>query len=101
MFLQGFVDGETIRYYDPAQRMPGGDYDVILEKATGFSTVKSYINFALTGDYKYAVGNPRNCYKLNDGIALLFTVSVKPGVIEKISGLDKIAKLPYVVYQDR
>lgn len=98
VFLQGFVDGETIRYYDPAQRMPGGDYDVILEKATGFSTVKSYINFALTGDYKYAVGNPQNCYKLNDGIALLFTVSVKPGVIEKISGLDKIAKLPYVVY---
>ena len=26
------MDGNTIRYYDPAQRMPGGDYDVILER---------------------------------------------------------------------
>lgn len=49
VFLQGFVDGNTIRYYDPAQRMPGGDYDVILEKTTGFSTVRSWITFALTG----------------------------------------------------
>ena len=58
VFLQGFVDGNTIRYYDPAQRMPGGDYDVILEKTTGFSTVRSWITFALTGDIDSSVGNP-------------------------------------------
>lgn len=98
VFLQGFVDGNTIRYYDPAQRMPGGDYDVILEKATGFSTVKSYINFALTGDYTHAVGEPKEAYKLNGGTALLFTISVKPGLIKKVTGLDEILKLPYVVY---
>lgn len=30
VFLQGFVDGNTVRYYDPARRMPGGDYDLMI-----------------------------------------------------------------------
>ena len=98
VFLQGFVDGNTIRYYDPAQRMPGGDYDVILEKVTGFSTVKSWINFALTGDINRAIGNPENCYRLNGGTALLLTISVKPGLMKKVIGMNGILQLPYVVY---
>lgn len=98
VFLQGFVDGNTIRYYDPAQRMPGGDYDVILEKATGFSTVRSWITFALTGDATYAFGNPEQCYRLNGGTALLLTVTVKPGKMAKIRGLDQVLEMENTVY---
>lgn len=98
VFLQGFVDGNTIRYYDPAQRMPGGDYDVILEKATGFSTVRSWITFALTGDVKGAIGNPKQCYRLNGGTALLLTVTVRPGKMEKILGFDDVLKMSHVIY---
>ena len=98
VFLQGFIDGDTIRYYDPAQRMPGGDYDIILRNATGFDTVKSWITFALTGDCTQAVGNPENAYLLNNGLALLFTISVRPGKIVKIEGLDKMLTHKNVVY---
>lgn len=98
VFLQGFVDENTIRYYDPAQRMPGGDYDVILEKATGFSTVRSWITFALTGDINGAVGNPEQAYRLNGGTALLLTITVKPGKIQKIVGLEEVLNMPYTVY---
>lgn len=98
VFLQGFVDGDTIRYYDPGMRMPGGDYDLILKKATGFDTVKTLIHFALTGDTKTKVGNPKNAYELNGGTALLITVSVRPGKIACVEGLDKIQKNPHVVY---
>ena len=98
VFLQGFVDGNTIRYYDPAQRMPGGDYDVILEKATGFSTVRSWITFALTGDATYAFGNPEQCYRLNGRTALLLTVTVKPGKMAKIRGLDQVLEMENTVY---
>lgn len=98
VFLQGFVDENTIRYYDPAQRMPGGDYDVILEKATGFSTVRSWIIFALTGDINGAVGNPEQAYRLNGGTALLLTITVKPGKIQKIVGLEDVLNMPYTVY---
>jgi len=98
VFLQGFVDGDTIRYYDPAQRMPGGDYDLILEKVTGFSTVKTWIHFALTGQTNYAVGNPNKSYMLNGGTAMLFTVAVRPGKICDVIGLEKMLNHPYVVY---
>ncbi len=98
VFLQGFIDGDTVRYYDPALRMPGGDYDLILKKATGFDTVKSLISFALTGDTKICIGNIKDAYKLNNGTALLITISVKAGVIDKIVGFDEIMAHPNIVY---
>ena len=98
VFLQGFADGDTIRYYDPALRMPGGDYDLVLKKATGFDTVKSLIYFALTGETKESVGNPKNCYLLNDGIALLICFSFRPGIVKKVVGLDTLLHHQYVVY---
>lgn len=98
VFLQGFIDGNTVRYYDPALRMPGGDYDVILEKATGFSTVKSFIHFALTGDTKTAFGNPENAYNLSGGTVLLVTVSARAGKIDKIVGVDQLLAHKYVSY---
>jgi hypothetical protein len=98
VFLQGFIDGDTVRYYDPARRMPGGDYDLILKKATGFDTVKTLIHFALTGDNTVCYGEPKNSYLLNGGMGLLFTISVRPGKISKVEGLDKMLKHPNVVY---
>lgn len=98
VFLQGFIDGDTVRYYDPARRMPGGDYDLILKEATGFDTVKTLIHFALTGDKTVCYGEPKNCYLLNGGMGLLFTISVRPGKIERIEGLDKMLDHPNVVY---
>lgn len=98
VFLQGFIDGNTIRYYDPALRMPGGDYDLVLKQTTGFDTVKSLIHFALTGDTTTTYGNPENAYNLNGGIALLVTVSVRPGKMTYVEGMDEILKHPYVVY---
>lgn len=98
IFLQGFVDGDTIRYYDPAFRMPGGDYDIILKDSTGFDTVKTLIHFALTGDTKIKFGNPENAYNLNGGTALLLTITARPGKIAYIEGLDELLNHPNVVY---
>lgn len=98
VFLQGFIDGETIRYYDPALRMPGGDYDLILKEATGFDTVKSLINFAFTGDTKFVYGNPENAYNLSGGKALMLSISVRPGLISKVTGFADIGKNENVVY---
>lgn len=98
VFMQGFMDGDTVRYYDPAQRMPGGDYDLILKKATGFDTVKTLIHFALTGDTKTTVGNPADSYNLDGGTALLITVAVRPGRMVRVEGMGEILKHPNVVY---
>ena len=98
VFMQGFADGNTVRYYDPARRMPGGDYDLILKHATGFDTVKTMIHFALTGDTTVAYGDPNNCYLLNGGVALLFTFSVRPGRIDRMEGMGQLLAHPNVIY---
>ena len=98
VFLQGFVDGDTVRYYDPALRMPGGDYDLILKEVTGFDTVKSLIYFSLTGDTATCFGDPTNCFNLNNGTALLITISVKAETINKIVGFEEILNHPNVIY---
>ena len=98
VFLQGFADGNTVRYYDPARRMPGGDYDLILKKATGFDTVKTLIHFALTGDKTVCYGDPENSYLLGGGTGLLFTISARPGKIKRVEGLEKMLTHPNVVY---
>ena len=98
VFMQGFADGNTIRFYDPAIRMPGGDYDLILKQATGFDTVKSAVHFAMTGDCKTVFGNPENCYKMNGGTGFMISVSVRPGKIFNEVGLDEIAREPNIVY---
>ncbi len=98
VFLQGFIDGDTIRYYDPALRMPGGDYDIVLREATGFDTVKSLINFALTGDTKTAAGNPANAFNLSGGTALLITIAVSPGKMAHVQGLEELLHHPNVIY---
>lgn len=98
VFLQGFVDGDTIRYYDPALRMPGGDYDLIVRKVTGFDTVKSQIYFALTGETDKCFGNPADAYKLAGGTALLVTISVRAGLISKVVGFEQVMSMQSVIY---
>ena len=98
VFLQGFVDGNTIRYYDPALRMPGGDYDLVLKHSTGFDIAKSLVHFALTGDSRICFGSPADCYKLNGGVGLLMCASVKPGILYKVQGFEEIRKHSNVIY---
>lgn len=98
VFMQGFIDGDTVRFYDPGIRMPGGDYDLILKKATGFDTVESAILFSLTGDPSSCVGEPKDCYKLNGNIGILLCFSVRKGIINKILGFEELSSFDEVVY---
>lgn len=100
VFIQGFIDkeNEKVYFYDPGMRFPGGDYDLILNEATGFDTVKTLIRFALTGDTKVAIGDPEKAYLLNDSVAALITISVKPGKIEKVKGFDELREHSNIIY---
>ena len=42
------------------------------KRQTGFSTVRSWITFALTGDIDSSVGNPEKVYRLNGGTCASF-----------------------------
>lgn len=98
VFMQGFVDGDTVRFYDPGFRFPGSEYDTMFEKVWNIDIMKMMVCFAFTGKIKDDYG------KLNHQLARLKGKTVitlfppmKSGYIAKIEGLEEIANMPQVV----
>ena len=99
VFMQGFVDGDTIRFYDPGLRFPGGDYDRVFADVTGINLMKLLIELAFNGKLLSEE------HGLNDKTALLkgniiFTLhsTIKAGIIKKITPLEEILEIAGVSY---
>ncbi len=96
IFMQGLVDGDKIRFFDPGLRFPGSDYENLYKQVYGIDLMKMLVEFAFTGKMPN-VALPEDGYRINGkAIALLFS-TVRPGKIAKILGMDEILKLPDVV----
>ena len=98
VFMQGFVDGETVRFYDPGLRLPGGEYERMFRAACGKNPFYPLIEFALTG----SVSEDQFVFKkddvfLNGKIAGQVLPALKPGTINAIVGMEKIQAHPNVV----
>ena len=94
--MQGFVDGETVRFYDPSYRFPGSAYEKVLLMATGVNLMEYAINFAL-GDNKEIVPKINGSYMLNGKCCIMLLFTARPGVVAKCVGFDEIKKMPEVV----
>ena len=97
VFMQGFVDGNTVRMYDPAIRWPGNDYELIYEHATGMSPMRSIITYAMGGEIDDYDGKMQGSYDLNGKTAMQYMVMAGEGTIATYDGLDEIRKLPFVL----
>ncbi len=97
VFMQGFVDGETVRFYDPGLRLPGTEYEKLLLTATGFDLMKQMIAVCLGGEINDYDGSLADAYMLGGKISIQLLVSARGGTISKFEGLDEIAKSPNVV----
>ncbi len=95
VFMQGFVDGNTVRFYDPGLRFPGGDHELFLKKSTGVDLMKLMIEFALTGKISEQIDEDLFYLKGMHSIQLDFTC--KSGKIAEYRGLDKIKENHKVV----
>lgn len=97
VFMQGFVDENVVRMFDPGLRFPGFEYDRMYEKATGISIPKALVAFALSGEFpvEYKRIDPKA--NLNGYYVSALFVVLKPGKIHKIEGLDKIKKKKEIV----
>lgn len=91
-FLQGFYEDGHVYMYDPGLRFPGSDFDIVLKQATGFDSMSSFVQFALTGDVKSCVGNPTGAYKYNGKCCFIMSVAVRAGKIASITGMEEISK---------
>lgn len=92
VFLQGFIEGNRVYFYDPGLRFPGSDFDVVLKHATGFDPMKTMVRFALTGEISSCEGNPEEAYRLNGGVCIILSIAARPGRIKVFEGLDKLEK---------
>lgn len=52
VFMQGLIDGDTVRFYDPGFRFSGGEYERLFKMATGIDLMQMLVTFAITGKMK-------------------------------------------------
>ncbi len=98
--LQAFVDGNTIRFYDPALRIGGGRAYLITEAVTGFSIQKALLHFAVTGKMLpdgEKIRLKADDWKIKGKFSLQPNLIVKTGTIGHIEGMDKLNLIPELV----
>lgn len=93
VFFQGFIDGDTVRLYDPGLRFAGGEYERFYKKAYGLDLISFLVEFALTGCMKSFNEYVIDPYvSMNGNYAVNLQTAVRPGKISKIFGLEAICK---------
>ena len=97
VFMQGFVDVNTVRMYDPGIRFPGNEYERILEKATGIDLMKSLITYVVGGRVDTHNVNIVDCYDLNGKCAIQYMINLKEGEIAVFDGFQEISEHPNVI----
>lgn len=97
VFMQGFVDGDTVRFYDPGLRLPGTEYERVFHKVYGINPVGALVEFALTGEISEEYKAMPRCATLNGNVSFSLYITIKPGTIGRIYGEEEIKAHPAVV----
>lgn len=98
VFMQGFIDGDKFRFYDPGIRFSGAEYERMLKHATGVDVVKAFIAYALGESLEPLADQIRkDVFMLNGYCGLQLFIDAYPGKIAEISGVKEIAAMPEVV----
>lgn len=93
VFMQGFVDGDTIRFYDPGLRFPGGDYERIFSEIMGINLMKLLIELVFNGCIQNREGLKENALYLNGHTIFTLHSTIRPGRIKSITDKDKLLKI--------
>jgi len=98
VFMQGFIDGDKFRFYDPGIRFSGAEYERMLKSATGVDVVEAFVAYALGEPLTPLAAQLRDdVYRLDGKCGLQLFVDSYPGVIGNISGADDVSAIPGVV----
>ena len=95
VFMQGFIDDDTIRFYDPGLRFPGGDYELFLQSATGINLMELLIEFAITGKITHTIAD--DLFLLNGKHAIQLDFTCRSGKISKFVGIEEIRENKNVI----
>ncbi len=87
VFMQGFMDGDTFRPFDPGRRFPGVEYDLMLKRATGVDFMQMLVEFAVTGRMP-CTELPSDLYMIGGCHAAVLFPTMGAGTVGSVSGLD-------------
>lgn len=99
LFLQGLIAGGRVYFYDPGLRLPGTDYDLVLQATTGCDAVRSLVEFAVTGRSRL-YGDYACAYRYGGELCLIYSIAGRAGRVGTIRGLEALAADPRVLAVD-
>jgi len=92
VFIQGFWENGRFLAYDPGVRFPGSEFDSVMKSVTGFDMMKSFVDFALTGNVSACYGDPLDVYDYRHKVCVIFAVSCRAGVIATFDGVAQLER---------
>lgn len=96
LYVSAFYENGHFYVYDPGFRLQGGGFHLTLLGVNGFDQRKMLINFALTGSMAYYDLDELNDPMMHGQSAATVWFLLKPGIIDRIIGLDYITSHPSV-----
>lgn len=100
IFMQGFYDKGTFRFFDPGLRFPGVDYELIFKKVFNVDLMKAMVQIAITG--KTDIKIPENAAFIKGRRASVLYLTIKAGTIFRLGGINTVReKLEVVSYSSR
>lgn len=98
VFMQGFVDGDKFRFYDPGLRFPGGDYDRVFTSVMNVNLMKILIELAFNGSIEdIGLIDDETVYLKNNTIFTLHS-TIKDGEITYITPKEELIRISGVEY---
>lgn len=96
LFLQAFVESDSVYIYEPGFRLNGAQEHLIIGKATGVDAKELLLNYAISGNMGELVESKADPY-LNGKWGCKLSPLVRTGKIALLKGLDEIKKMKGVI----
>ena len=101
VFLQGFVDGDKLRLYDPALRFPATQYESFVRDVTGIDPYEAMVCFALTGRFPESLSRVDVIHSWPRETCIQALIYIRPGTIGRIIGLEEVCRRKDLIGIDR
>jgi len=95
VFIQGFFEEDRYYIHEMGYRLNGGFSYKIIEHFSKYNQIQQLIRFSLTGSMDESEVKKSDPYF--NGYGMIVTVSLKPGIISEISGIEEISQHPGVL----
>lgn len=96
VMFQGFIDGDNFCFFESGLRMGGEQFYVFAAPLNGINALDMMIEFSLTG--KMTCGDVKTQDNPNFSKSCVnYYITLKPGTITEIKGLEKVEAMPQVL----